>query len=297
MSDAQGNGAWLAADRDALRDKAAFGAPIGTEWRREERANRTATPLERTDAEGISGRDWMDRAKEAVDTFKWRQDEGERFIKGDPGEDAAERRADRMGDARGQPLDENFHEPSQAQTARAIPRGLTVERFRRDAEYAIADAWQHPEAAKAMRAAGASERGMQDDLSAGETAKVMEGLSAPDPAVLARASRAEPDGEMIANGWTRKEAEAMDAHIGAKYTREHPEPSEAATRQAERMADPTDRMHDARREREADAVQARRETVRQTAADYRAGLIATAPARSEAPALAETQTRRAVQRV
>ena len=73
------------------------------------------------------------------------------------------------------------------------------------------------------------------------------------------------DGDVVANGWTRKEAEAMDAHIGAKYAREHPEPSEAATRQAERMADPTDRMHDARREAEADAYGRRTETAQRPA--------------------------------
>ena len=80
------------------------------------------------------------------------------------------------------------------------------------------------------------------------------GAKAPD---RAQPAVAEPQGEAVANGWTRKEAEAMEAHIGTKYTREHPEPSAAATRQAERMADPTDRMHDARREAEADAYGAR----------------------------------------
>ena len=148
-------GARLGADRDALRDKAAFGAPIGTEWRREERANRTAAPLDRKDAEGISGRDWMDRAKEAVSTYQ------------------------------------EFSRPNNWR-----PSNRTLESFREDARYAVADAWRHPEAAKAMQTAGASERGMQDDLSAGKAAKVMEGLSAsgaksasesaPDPRAYAR---------------------------------------------------------------------------------------------------------------
>ena len=64
-------------------------------------------------------------------------------------------------------------------------RNHTVESYREIARNAIADAWQHPEAAKAMRAAGATERGMQDNLNTGKTAKVVEGLSAPDPAIVA----------------------------------------------------------------------------------------------------------------
>ena len=71
-----------------------------------------------------------------------------------------------------------------------------------------------------VRAAGLTERGMQDDLGAGKLAKVAQGLSAPDPAAV---------------------------------------------------------------ERKQDAVRAKREKVRQ-AADYRAGLMAAAPARPEAPA-------------
>ena len=100
-----------------------------------------ATPLTTPGQQGISGRDWMDRAKEAVSTYQ------------------------------------EFSRPNNWR-----PSNRTLESFREDARYAVADAWRHPEAAKAMQAAGASERGMQDDLSAGKSAKVMEGLSASDPA-------------------------------------------------------------------------------------------------------------------
>lgn len=61
--------------------------------------------------------------------------------------------------------------------------------------------------------------------------------------------------DLIANGWTRAEALAMDRHISAKVGAEYvrSEPGNASTRQAERASDPTDRMHDAGRERQADA--------------------------------------------
>lgn len=64
-----------------------------------------------------------------------------------------------------------------------------------------------------------------------------------------------PSDRPIANGWTQREAEAMDRHISAKVGGEYvrSEPSHAAYRQAERASDPTDRMHDAGRERQADA--------------------------------------------
>lgn len=59
----------------------------------------------------------------------------------------------------------------------------------------------------------------------------------------------------IAKGWTEAEANKMNDHISAKVGREtvRSEPSSAATRLAERQADPTDRMHDKRREAQADA--------------------------------------------
>lgn len=63
----------------------------------------------------------------------------------------------------------------------------------------------------------------------------------------------------IANGWTRQEAEAMNAHLDAKAAREweRSEPDNASARRAERMADATDPMHDARREQQADTYRAR----------------------------------------
>ena len=47
----------------------------------------------------------------------------------------------------------------------------------------------------------------------------------------------------------------MNAHMDAKAAREweRTEPSHELVRRAERMADPTDPMHDARREAQADA--------------------------------------------
>lgn len=96
------------------------------------------TPLTTRDADGISGRDWMDRAREAVDTYK------------------------------------------QMRSSDHVPATRTVESFHLDAKDAVTHAWRHPEAAKAMQASGFSERGMQDELKAGKSAKVIEGLSAPD---------------------------------------------------------------------------------------------------------------------
>lgn len=125
--------------------------------------------------------------------------------------------------------------------------------------------------------------------------------------------------QQIANGWTRKEAEAMDAHISGKVAREwaRTEPSGADYRKAERASHPTDRMHDARREAEADAygkrveiagdqvkaikpqdaAQTRRDGVRQAADAYRANLIAAAPPPPAKPTQSETQARRSSQRM
>ena len=166
------------------------------------------TPLNTPDERGITGRDWMDRAKLEVSTYQ------------------------------------EFSHPNNWK-----PSNRTLDSFRRDAEYAIAGAWQHPEAAKAMQAAGLSERGMQNDLNAGRLAKVNEGLSAPDPA-MAQRRQAEP-----------------------------------AQRPGFETAKPQD------------TVQARRDDMRQAAADYRAKLIAAAPPQPEKAVQAETQGRRVSQRV
>lgn len=59
----------------------------------------------------------------------------------------------------------------------------------------------------------------------------------------------------IANGWTAAEAASMERQISARVGADHirSEPSNADTRRAERMSDATDPMHDAKRERQADA--------------------------------------------
>lgn len=88
-----------------------------------------------------------------------------------------------------------------------------------------------------------------------------------------------------ANGWTPREAEAMNAHLNAKAARDgqRSEPSNAEYRKAERASDATDPMHDARRERQADAHPAKqaqgivRTSIQEAAAVYRASLIAAAP--------------------
>jgi hypothetical protein len=62
----------------------------------------------------------------------------------------------------------------------------------------------------------------------------------------------------IANGWTTREAQAMDAHISAKVA-SNPYRAEAPNssyRQAERVSDATNPMHDFRREAQANAYQA-----------------------------------------
>jgi len=84
-----------------------------------------------------------------------------------------------------------------------------------------------------------------------------------DPGENAAERRAERQGDAtmqhldrpIANGWTQAEAVSMDRHISAKVGAEsvRSEPSNAAYRQAERASDPTDRMHEAGRERQANA--------------------------------------------
>lgn len=62
------------------------------------------------------------------------------------------------------------------------------------------------------------------------------------------------DDKPIANGWTQNEAVAMEKHISARvgdaWVRS--EPSNADYKRAERMSDPTDRIHDVGRERAAD---------------------------------------------
>lgn len=59
----------------------------------------------------------------------------------------------------------------------------------------------------------------------------------------------------IANGWTAAEAAAVEqrisARVGAEYVRS--EPSNAEYRRAEAKSDATHPMHDAARERQADA--------------------------------------------
>ena len=179
--------------------------PAGARARHEVR--RVATSLTTPDEQGVTGRDWMDRAKETVADIQFARDSPD------------------------------------------APRNRTVESFREDARYAIADAWQHPEAAKAMQAAGLSERGMKDDLNAGRLAVVMGGLLAPDPAMV-----------------QRKQAEAGQQ---AGFDTAKPQ----------------------------DAVQARRDDVRQAAADYRAKLMAAAPPQPEKAVQSETQGRRVIQRV
>ena len=312
MSDVRDNGARIAGDFDALKDKGAFGVPIGTEWRREERANRAATPLDAKDAEGISGRDLVDAALKSVDAYKQaRGDKPLPPVGMSPefghraGEDvsaawdhpAAAKAMRGLGASRIGMMDDvgrgdlkdvrqvlaaasdelwlGIKRPETPLTARdeigingrewmdrakdAVhdisymrdnpehrSRNHTVESYREIARNAIADVWQHPEAAKAMRTAGATERGMQDDLNAGKTAKVVEGLSAPDPAIVA----------MV------KQKQAT---------------SEAAKPQ--------------------DTVQARRDDVRQAAADYRAKLMAAAPPQPEKAVQSETQGRRVSHRM
>lgn len=64
----------------------------------------------------------------------------------------------------------------------------------------------------------------------------------------------------IANGWTEREAKTMFEHISTKYANEPGVARNASSdsvRRAERMADATDPMHDARREQQADTYRAR----------------------------------------
>lgn len=111
-----------------------------------------------------------------------------------------------------------------------LPAGRTVESFKRDAQNAIGAAWDQPEAAKAMRAAGTTEAGMQRELADGKlSGQIKQGLSAP----------------MVVQTITPQ-----------------------------------------------DAVQTRRDAVRQAADAYRANLIAAAPPLPAKPAQSETQKRR-----
>lgn len=112
-----------------------------TERTREARADAAATPLTRPNADGNSGRDYMDRARQEVEAMAfWRRSD-------DP--DAA------------------------AYTAR----------YSKGAEFTLGEAWRHPDAAKAMQAAGHTEQGMRRDLAVGRLDAVARGLSSPDPAM------------------------------------------------------------------------------------------------------------------
>ena len=86
-------------------------------------------------------------------------------------------------------------------------------------------------------------------------------------------SGAKPEPQ-IANGWTAREAQAMDAHISRKVAQEwsRSEPSNAEYRRAERISDATDPMHDAQREAQANAhrgpAAVREMTPQEQARDY-----------------------------
>lgn len=64
----------------------------------------------------------------------------------------------------------------------------------------------------------------------------------------------------IANGWTARETQAMDAHSSAKVASDpfRVEAPNSSYRQAERASDATDPMHDSRREAQANAYKSDR---------------------------------------